>query len=175
MEKTAIVYETGRLFTREMTNADLPDLSEILQDPLTMYAYEHAFDDEETRRWLEKQIDNYKRYGHGLWAVVLKQTGAMIGQCGLTWQDFGPRRVLEIGYLFKRSFWRQGYAIEAACGCREYAFDSGLADEVFSIVRDTNIASMNVAIGNGMTVRGRFVKHYHGLDMPHYAFSVRKA
>jgi len=47
-------------------------------------------------------------------------------------------------------------------------------DEVFAIVRDTNIASMNVAIRTGMTIRTRFIKHYRGVDMPHYAFSVRR-
>jgi hypothetical protein len=33
---------------------------------------------------------------------------------------------------------------------------------------------MNVAIRNGMLVRGRYVKPYKGEDMPHYIFSARK-
>lgn len=47
-------------------------------------------------------------------------------------------------------------------------------DEVFCQVRDNNIASMNVAIRIGMTIRSRFTKHYRGVDMPHYAFSVQR-
>ena len=98
----------------------------------------------------------------------------MIGQCGLTMQSWGERQVLEIGYLFQRSYWHQGYATEAAIACKEYAFEKLGAEEVFSIIRDTNLASQNVAKRNGMTVRGSFVKHYYGIDMPHLVYAVTR-
>ena len=47
-------------------------------------------------------------------------------------------------------------------------------DEVCSIIRDNNLASQAVAKRNGMTVTGRLVKHYYGMDMPHLVFSVRR-
>ena len=47
-------------------------------------------------------------------------------------------------------------------------------NEVFSIIRDHNIASQNVARRNGMTIADTFVKHYRGIDMPHYLFSVKR-
>jgi len=47
--------------------------------------------------------------------------------------------------------------------------------EIYAIVRDTNLASMNVAIRLGMTVRERFVKHYRDIDMPHLAFAISRA
>jgi RimJ/RimL family protein N-acetyltransferase len=159
---------------REMTLDDLPALAEILQDAETMSAYEHAFSYAETREWLDKQFLRYQTDGFGLWAVVLKATGKMIGQCGLTVQSVDRKRVIEIGYLFNRAFRHNGYATEAAIGCRQYAFETLGFGEVFSIIRDTNFASMNVAIRNGMTVRGRFTKHYMDVDMPHYVFAVKK-
>lgn len=55
---------------------------------------------------------------------------------------------------------------------RDHAFEHLGADRVFAQVRDTNPASMNVAIRLGMTVRGRFVKRYRGVEMPHLAFAV---
>lgn len=79
--------ETERLLLREMTENDLDDLKEILMDGPTMYAYEGAFTEEETRGWLEGQFRRYRENGFGLWAVVLKETGEMIGQCSLSWQD----------------------------------------------------------------------------------------
>ena len=97
----------------------------------------------------------------------------MIGQCGLTYQECDGREVLEIGYLFEKAYWHQGYAMEAAAGCKQYAFEQLHAPEVYSIIRDNNFASMNVAIRNGMTVRGRIIKHYYGMDMPHYVFCVK--
>jgi len=170
-----MILETTRLILREMTPADYPALAAILQDREAMFAYEHAFSDEETTAWLNRMLERYNTDGFGLWAVVLKTTGEMIGQCGLTWQDFSGNRVLEIGYLFQRKHWKQGYAIEAARACKAYAFETLRADEVFSIIRNNNVGSMNVAIRNGMTIRGSFIKHYYGIDMPHFAFSVRKS
>ena len=169
-----MILETERLILREMTQEDYPALAQILQDREAMFAYEHAFSDEETQAWLNRMLERYRTDGYGLWAVVRKETGEMIGQCGLTRQRVEEREVLEIGYLFQRKHWKQGYAIEAARACKAYAFETLNADEVFSIVRDNNIASMNVAIRNGMTIRCRFTKHYHDMDMPHYAFSIRK-
>ncbi len=169
-----MILETQRLLLRRMEQDDYDDLAEILQDPDVMYAYAHAFEDAEVQTWLDRQQERYQTDGYGLWAVILKETGEMIGQCGLTQQDWNGTSVLEIGYLFKKKFWHQGYAAEAAQGCKAYAFDKLGAKEVCSIIRDTNFASMNVAIRNGMLVRGRFIKHYYNIDMPHYVFSVKK-
>ena len=170
-----MTLETERLLLREMAQEDYPALAEIMQDLEAMFAYEHAFSDEETQAWLNRMLERYRMDGFGLWAVVLKTTGEMIGQCGLTRQDVSGKEVLEIGYLFQRKHWKQGYAIEAARACKAYAFDTLHANEVYSIVRDNNVASMNVAIRNGMTIRCRFIKHYYGIDMPHFAFSIREA
>ena len=153
-----------------MTQEDLDSLREILQDEETMVAYEGAFTDEETRKWLDWQRTLYREKGYGLWAVILKENGAMIGQCGLTMQTWKDQRVLEIGYLFNKRYWHQGYATEAAKACKEYAFKILKAPEVCSIIRDTNIASQNVAIRNGMKKKDAWTKHYRGVDMPHSRF-----
>lgn len=122
--------------------------------------------------WLNNQRERYRCDGMGLWAVVLKETGQMVGQCSLTWQDFDGRRVLEVGYLFQHAFWHQGLATEAARACRDYAFNQLGAHEVFSIIRDTNEASRRVALRNDMKPRGTFIKHYRGVDMSHVAYSI---
>lgn len=53
-----------------------------------------------------------------------------------------------------------------------YAFKELGVDRVWAQIRGTNISSMKVAILLGMTVRGRFVKHYRGVDVPHLAFAL---
>ena len=113
-----MILETDRLYLRKMTQEDYSALCRMLQDPDVMYAYEHAFSDEEAHQWLHKQLARYEEYGFGLWAVILKETGEMIGQCGLTMQDWNGREVLEVGYLFCKDFWHKGYAIEAAAACK---------------------------------------------------------
>ena len=118
-------------------------------------------------------LARYEKHGFGLWAVCLKETGAMIGQAGITLQPVEGEELPEIGYLLNREYWHRGYAAEAAIACKQYAFDVLEFPEIYSIIRDSNIASMNVAIKNGMTIRSRFVKHYRGVDMPHYLFGVK--
>lgn len=170
-----MILETKRLYLREMNQADFQSLCRIMQDEETMYAYEGAFDDKEVQEWLDRQLSRYQKFGFGLWAVVLKETSEMIGQCGLTMQPWKNKEVLEIGYLFQRTYWHNGYAAEAASACKRYAFEVLDADEVCSIIRDTNIASQNVALRNGMTVTDTWTKHYRGVDMPHYRYvAVRK-
>lgn len=169
-----MILQTERLILREMMQADFADLCKHLQDPEVMYAFEHPYSDEEVQRGLEKQFERYAKYGFGVWAVILKETGQLIGQCGLSMQPCEDIEVLEIGYIFQKEHWNKGYATEAAVACRDYAFNTLGADEVFSLIRDTNIASQSVAKRNGMSVRRMYVKHYWGMDMPHYVFSVQR-
>lgn len=91
---TAII-ETERLLLRKMTQEDYGDLCAILQDERVMYAYEGAFSNEEVQEWLDRQLTRYREDGVGLYAVLLKETGAMIGQCGLTIQETPGGKVLE--------------------------------------------------------------------------------
>ena len=168
-----MVLETERLYFREMNQSDFNSLCKILQDEDTMYAYEGAFSDKEVQEWLDRQISRYQKWNFGLWAVILKETDEMIGQCGLTMQPWKETEVLEVGYLFNRLYWHKGYATEAAIACKNYAFKILKADEVCSIIRDMNIASQNVAVRNGMTMTDLWTKHYRGIDMPHYRYVAK--
>ncbi len=174
MHNERVFTETERLVLREMGQQDFESLCKILQDKDVMYAYEGVFTNKETQDWLDKQIMRYKEDGFGLNAVILKENGNMIGQCGLTRQDIPGKKVVETGYLFQKKYWHKGYATEAAKACNKYAFNVLGLDEVYSIIRDNNIASQNVAERNGMVKCGTFVKHYKGIDMSHYIFVARK-
>ena len=78
---------TERCCLRPMTDADFPALCRYLQDPGVMYAYGHAFSDREVWDWLRRQQARYVVPGYGALAVELRETGEMIGQCGITLQD----------------------------------------------------------------------------------------
>ncbi|BBN99790.1 GNAT family N-acetyltransferase [Sporolactobacillus terrae] len=168
------ILETERLRLRTWRIDDIDHLKQFLQDMEVMYAYEHAFSDEEVQRWLQWNMKSYQENGYGLWAIERCNTGEVIGECGLTNQTVEGKSYLEIGYHLVKKHWHKGYGIEAAKACKHYAFEKLNKEEVVSIVRDTNISSMNLAIRNGMVIKTRFMKHYHELDMPHYLFSVKK-
>ena len=168
-----LILQTERLLLREMEDEDFSALCRMLRDPEVMYAYEHAFSEEEAWDWLRRQQERYRRDGFGLWGMAEKTTGEMVGQCGLTWQPLGDgTQMPEVGYLLEKSAWHKGYAAEAARACRDYAFDTLGFDEVCSIIRDNNLPSQAVARRNGMTAKGRLVKHYYWMEMPHIIFSI---
>ncbi len=170
-----MIFETERLYLREMSEGDLMSLGKILQDKEVMYAYEHAFSDEEAYLWLNNQLSRYKKYGFGLWAVVLKETNEFIGQCGITMQKYGDREVPEIGYLFRKDFWHRGFAAEAASACKKYAFEVLGFEEVYSIIRVNNEPSKKVAERNGMHPVDTLIKHYYNMDMPHIVYKTVKS
>ena len=166
--------ETRRLTLRPMAWEDWQAIAEILQDAKAMYAYEHPFSRQEVDQWLHNQITRYEREGVGLWAAVERESGRLVGQAGITWQDWEGRRVPEIGNLFNRAYWHQGYATEAAAAWKEYGFTTLSLPALYSIIRENNDPSRRVAQRNGMTVVGRLIKHYYGMDMPHEVYCITR-
>lgn len=98
-----------------------------------MYAYNGAFNEEETMAWMQKQLQRYKKFGFGLWSVFLKDTNEMIGQCDITMQEYKTMQVPEIGYSLAHKYWHKGYATEAAIACREYGFNSPHFNVLYSM------------------------------------------
>lgn len=167
-----MIIETERLILRELQQSDFDEVCKLLQDTAVMYAYEGTFNRQEVQEWMDKQFKRYREDGFGLWGVVEKRSGELIGQCGITYQEYNDKQVPEVGYLFRKEFWHKGLAIEAAIACKEYAFRTLGFNEAYSIIRDTNLASQKVAERNGMKITGSIVKHYRGIDMPHLIYTV---
>ena len=166
------ILETERIYLRQLTQEDHAALCSLLQDAEVMYAYEHAFSAEEVQEWLDRQLTRYQEDGIGLWAIISKETGEFLGQCGLTWQETDQGRELEVGYLLKKAYWHKGYATEAAKACKDYAFYVLGKNRVTAIIRDNNLPSQRVAKRLGMVPERQFVKHYYGMDMPHIVYSI---
>lgn len=164
-----LILKTKRLYLRKLTKIDMPALKAILQDEETMYAYLHAFSDEEVEAWYQNQLRRYQEDGFGLWAVCLLENDVMIGQCGLTKQKTPTGEVIEVGYLFNKHYWHQGYATEAAQGVMDYGFSLGY-NEIYSIIRDNNESSIKVALRNGLIKVSQMDKFYYGQVLPHYIF-----
>lgn len=169
-----MIFETERLYLRKLTQDDFNDLCELLQDKDVMYAYEHDFTDRDVQGWLERQLNRYKTYEFGLWAIILKKTGEMVGQAGLTMQKCEGSEVLEIGYLLKKAYWHKGYASEAANGCKQYAFEKLEVNEVYSIIKVDNISSQKVAKNIDMKIKKEFMTQYYNGDMLNYLFEAEK-
>ncbi len=145
-----MTMETERLVLREYTMDDFESLLEIVSDAETMQHYPAPFDKDRTKNWILWNLDNYRKYGFGLWAVVLKETGEFIGDCGITLQNIDGEILPEIGYHINKKYWRQGFAKEAARKVRDWFFANTDYDEIYSYMKYTNIGSYSTAIANGM-------------------------
>ena len=144
------VLETPRLLLRELTAADFGALYDVLADSDIMRHYPYTFDERRVRGWISKNIERYRDFGFGLWAVVLKETGGMIGDCGIIMQFINGRIEPEIGYHLHRDWQKRGYAREAARACRDWAFEHTPFNTLYSSMKADNAPSIGVARANGM-------------------------
>ena len=87
--------------------------------------------------------------GFGLWAVCLKETGEMIGDCGLTMQFINHTIKPEIGYHIRKDYQRNGYAKEAAIAVRDWTFNNTPFNMIFSYMKGTNVPSSRTAVSYG--------------------------
>ena len=147
------IVETARLQMRQMTNDDVEALLTVFSDAETMRFYPAPFHYQQMQEWVDWNQGNYANYGYGLWALILRATGELIGDCGLVNQQVDKVLEIEIGYHVRRDLWRQGFATEAALACRDYGFDILGRHRLVSLIHPQNIASRRVAEKIGMTLR----------------------
>ena len=81
------ILRTSRLWLRPLTPEDTDSLCQIMQDPEAMTAYERCYSRQEVQQWIARNQKRYQTDGAGLWAVILTESGILIGQCGLVWQQ----------------------------------------------------------------------------------------
>lgn len=150
------IFETQRLYLRELRIDDKKELMKVLSNPESMQFYPHPFCEEKVEKWIQWNLENYQRYKHGLWAVILKDGEVFLGDCGITMQNIGDKFVPEIGFHIIDKYCNHGFATEAALACKEYAFHVLKYSEVFSYTSIRNVASQTVAAKIGM----RFYKYF---------------
>ena len=149
MRKQTMVIETERLLLREMNDNDFQPLYEVLADSEIMRHYPYTFDEARVRNWIQRNMERYRILGFGLWAVCLKETGEMIGDCGLTMQLINDQIKPEIGYHIRADKQRTGYAKEAAIAVRDWTFTNTPFNVVYSYMKYTNEASIKTALSYG--------------------------
>lgn len=141
--------ETARLLLRMFSQDDLDDLSRIYADADVMkYLSGHSLTREETSGWLKYFLDGWENYGFGWWAVVLKESGELIGHCGLQFIHVTPE--VEVTYGLAKTYWRVGLASEAARACLRYGFEDLKLDRIYALADPGNIGSHRVMERVGM-------------------------
>ena len=154
---------TTRLLLREMTPEDYDALYAVLADPDIMQHYPYAFDETRVRDWIRRNMERYRIFGFGLWAVCLRESGEMIGDCGLSMQNIGGVIKPEIGYHVRRDMQRKGYAREAAAAVRDWTFEHTPFQILYSYMKYTNEPSVRAAQSWGCRLVDEFPDEVNGI------------
>jgi len=128
---------------------DLDDLSRIYADADVMrHLSGHPLTREETAGWLKYFLAGWEQYGFGWWALILKESGVLIGHCGLQFIHVTPE--IEVTYGLAKKYWLKGLASEAAQACLRYGFEQLTLDRIYALADPGNIGSHRVMQRVGM-------------------------
>ncbi|HEU4743557.1 MAG TPA: GNAT family N-acetyltransferase [Meiothermus sp.] len=147
-----IVAKTDRLLLRHFHLLDAQALYGVFGDPEVMrFSQGGPQTAEWVQGWLERQLENYARWGFGQYAVLERDRREVIGYCGLAFHpDLGGRPEVDLGYRLVRRCWRHGYATEAARAVVAYALDTLALRRLVATIDPQNLASLRVAEKIGM-------------------------
>ena len=153
--------ETERILFRKIQHSDFNEWLVFHEDPNTS---KHWVSEKEApilacKKWYKNQFHRYNNNLGGMNALIEKESGKLVGHCGLLIQKVDQQTELEIGYSLLPNFWNKGFATESAIKCRDYAFENNLSNSIISIISLTNISSKKVVLKNGMKIDK--VTEYH--------------
>ncbi len=142
---------TERLLLRHFDLRDTEPMYQVFGDPEVMRFSDGLKTKEWVQNWLHLCLGRYQDWGFGPYAVVEQGNQAVVGYCGLFFfPDIDGQAEVEIGYRLARSAWGQGYATEAACAVRGYAFTTLGMKRLIAMIDPANLASIRVAEKIGM-------------------------
>jgi RimJ/RimL family protein N-acetyltransferase len=149
---------------------DIEVMAEVLGDAVSMRFYPQPLSRAETAAWIERSRARFQRDGLGLWAVTLRASGAVIGDCGAVPQVVDGVAELELGWHLHPAHQGRGYATEAAAAWRNRAFETTSRRRLISLILEANLPSRRVAERIGMTPWKTTV--FAG--RPHLVYAVRR-
>jgi RimJ/RimL family protein N-acetyltransferase len=167
------IVETNRLRLRPFEEADAPSVG-FYTDPDVMRfipggARDRSLLETRFRAQAANARDQWSRHGFGMWAVTLKDMGALIGHCGL--QHLPGTDEIEVYYLLDKPHWNKGIGTEATIAALRFGFERAGLARVVAIAMPDNIASQRVMQKAGMRLVG--AAHHYGCDCIKYALSRR--
>jgi RimJ/RimL family protein N-acetyltransferase len=139
------ICETQRLIVREMSVQDLPALYEIYRGSVLSYV-EPLYDYEAEKEFTEAYIENmYGFYGYGLWMVVRKSDGKIIGRAGFSNRIVDGENEIELGYLIGEAYQGQGYAYECCREILKKGFGLTQSTRIIACIDRKNVPSIRLA------------------------------
>ena len=147
----AVTIQTERLTLRPMESTDADVLYNIYQTEgvLRYFPPIKNLTLERMLGYVERQQQNWDKYGYGHWGIVPKDETQIIGWVGL--QFLPELGETEVGYLLNKPHWGKGYATEAALASIQFGFEKHGLDHIIALVHPENLASRHVVEKCNMT------------------------
>jgi RimJ/RimL family protein N-acetyltransferase len=155
------ILETERLLLRTWVLEDAEEAFGFYADPEVMRFLGDGkpfADVEVVRERIALRTAHQEQHGYSLWAAVEKETGRLVGACGLYRLEGGPE--VEVGYHLARAVWGKGYATEGASACLQYGFQRVGLERIVGVVDPNNHASRRVLEKIGLRFE-KMARHYN--------------
>jgi ribosomal-protein-alanine N-acetyltransferase len=144
---------TARLRLRPLEPEDVDALASVYMHPLVA-RWIGSYTREDIVQEIERQIQHQGSFGWSFWAVEERESGRLIGDCGLQpLEHRGPE--IELGYDFHPRVWGHGLATEAARAVMGQAFGGLGIERVVAVVKPDHLASQRVLEKAGLRPAGR--------------------
>jgi RimJ/RimL family protein N-acetyltransferase len=163
-----LLLETERLTLRALTLADLDEMATLLGDTEALLLWGDPLDRDGARAWIERNLARYASHGFGRCAVVLRETGELVGDCGLIPTVVEDVDEVELGWITRRSSWGLGIATEAGAAWRDYGLEVLGLERIVSMISADNLASQRVAEKLGFAVEREAMWG----DLPHLLYAL---
>ncbi|MDE6404247.1 MAG: GNAT family N-acetyltransferase [Lachnospiraceae bacterium] len=148
------ILTTERCAVRETTVEDVDCFYRIYAEPSITKYMENLFADRDeevayTKDYIEKV---YAFYGYGMWTVLDKEGGGVIGRAGISWRE--GYDLPELGFVFGVPWQGRGYAYEVCSAILAYARKELLMERVQALVQPGNERSLRLCEKLGFAVSG---------------------
>lgn len=140
---------TTRLLLREYRTADFDVFAENMKDPAATEFLTGLPDRRSAWRMFTAGAGQWVVRGAGWWAAELRETSEVVGWVGAFFRETSPE--LEVGWILRPKFWRQGLATEAAKAALDYGVEKYDARRVIAHISNANVASVKVGEKLGMS------------------------
>ena len=149
-QNPSVILETRRLILRYQSASDVPFLIDLWADPVVTRYIGGPRD----RDWLgsvfEETAQNPHAERYDLWPVVEKDTGLLVGHCGLLDKGVEGRAEIELSYILSPAVWGRGYATEIANAIKQWAMEKMGLKRLIALIEPENAVSERVARKIGM-------------------------
>jgi RimJ/RimL family protein N-acetyltransferase len=144
---------TERMHLRPFAHSDLNGLAAVFTKPeVWRFPYGRGLTKDETKRFLDSQIQDWDRFGFGCWVAEPAERNRIIGYVGLSVPQFLPEILpaVEVGWRFDPEYWGQGLASEGARAALAEGFTTVGFQEICSLPQSLNPQSSKVCERIGM-------------------------